>query len=368
MKTIFRTAVFAALLVTASCAKDETSSEEQQSQEQEEQLESTPLEVNMVSDNVVINGGTQEDGTPPVPNGAISLNLSDAGQTAFLGEGFEVSLDSDAELVGAYIQFKAKDGTIADSYYDVDLDANKTEDSGKSSKKRNLKKNAFDLSSKIDEVELDVDFNENIEPGEFCYVLCVYDAEGNISEPEEVCLTVESWGGSSELIGLWKLTKDDYTQEGVTVSADLGEEVCSDGSELECSGQGTFQSIYCTTTDKFNIEFNEDGSYTYELFISGRDTDYNTSMESCQVVFEPSDFYYTSSGKWAYIKSENKLAMLEFEYDEDSYTGTYEIGEAYALYDETVELSESSLVLTDKYYIDYEETNLREEKYYFEKQ
>jgi hypothetical protein len=44
------------------------------------------------------------------------LDLANSGKTALLDEGFDVSLNSDAEITGAYIQVKSKDGTVSDSY------------------------------------------------------------------------------------------------------------------------------------------------------------------------------------------------------------------------------------------------------------
>jgi len=64
MKTIFRTAVMAAILITASCGKDSADETAIQQEQEAEQLEQTPLEANIVSDNVLIAGGTKENGAP----------------------------------------------------------------------------------------------------------------------------------------------------------------------------------------------------------------------------------------------------------------------------------------------------------------
>lgn len=372
MKTVFRTAAIAALIITASCGKD-TADAIADIFEETEQIESTVLDIEVVSTNVLINGGTKMEGVPPTPNGAISLDLSNAGKAAFLGEGFDVSLNSDADITGAYIQFKSKDGNVSDSYYDVNLEINGSSQEDKSSKKGRAKnKGKESLTLKNGDTSLDVDFNTNIKPGEFCYVLCVYDGAGNISDPQEVCLTVQSWGGSSALVGFWKLTKDDYTQDGVTVMADLGEEVCNFYSDWNCEGGGTFQLGQCDTTDVHEIKINSDGTYDFELRTSGRYVDSGASEENCEQVYKETDFYYKSSGKWAYISDEDKLALLEYTYEEgdqdESYSGTNEIGQAYSLYNDKIQLDGNTFIMSD--ITDNEDDGIvdRVDNYYFEKQ
>lgn len=373
MKIVLRTVAFAALMLTVSCGKDTANAIADIFDEETEELESTILDVEEISDNVLISGGTKMEGLPPTPNGAISLDLSNAGKAAFLGEGFDVSLNSDAEITGAYIQFKSKDGDVSDSYYDVNLDLNDTSEEDKSSKRRRVKREgSMSKILKNDDASLDIDFNANIEPGEFCYVLCVYDDAGNISDPQEVCLTVQSWGGSSALAGFWKLTKDDYTQDGVTVTADLGEEICIAGDEWQCDGEGTFERNNCTTTDVLEMNINIDGTYDYELRISGRYVDIDASEANCDPVYRTTEFYYISSGKWAYVADEDKLALLEYTYEEgdedESFSGINEIGQAYSLYDGEIQLSGNTFIMTE--IDDYEQDGIAErvDNYYFEKQ
>lgn len=369
MKVILRTAAFAALILAVSCGKDTANAIADIFDEETEDLESTILDIEEVSDNVLINGGTKMEGAPPTPNGAISLDLSNTGKAAYLGEGFDVSLKSDANITGAYLQFKSKDGNVSDAYYDVNLEINDTSEDDKSSKRRRVRREGKEsLTLKNNDASLDVDFNSNIEPGEFCYVLCVYDGAGNISEPQEVCLTVKSWGGSSTLVGFWKLTKDDYTQDGETVTTDLGEENCNYYNDWDCEGGGTFQLGQCDTRDVHEIKINSDGTYDFELRISGRYVDPTLSEVNCEAEYKETDFYYISSGKWAYIADEDKLALLEYTYDEDGYEGINEIGEAYSLYDGIIQLDGNTFIMTD--ISDYEDgsTVERVDNYYFEKQ
>lgn len=367
MKNVFRTALFAAILVTVSCGKETADTIADTFDEEVEQLENTVLDVDTISNNVIIEGGAKMEGAPPTPNGAISLDISDSGKSAFLGEGFDVSLGSDANLIGAYIQFKSKDGTVSDSYYDVNLEANSTDLYDKSARRRReAKLNSFS-TSKTDETVLDVDFNANIEPGEFCYVLCVYDNAGNISDPQEICLTVESWGGNNALVGAWKLTKEVDTAAGVTVTTAIGEEVCESYSTTQCADGGTYQLGSCTTRDSMDLTINNDGTYEYDHRFSGRHVDPSLSDENCEAIYKEDTEFATSAGKWAFIAEEDRLVLLEFAYeegfDDQVYTGTYEIGQAYDFYNGQIQLESNTFIMTDES-SEYDEVS----SYYFEKE
>lgn len=138
MKIIFRSAAIAALLITSACGKDAVEELAENLEEQAEVLEIRPLEANTIADNVVIKGSSKEEGVPPTPNGAISLDVSKTTKTALLGEGFDISVGSDTDITGAYIRFKENDGKVSDSYYDVNIASNY---SGKKAIKANKKHN-----------------------------------------------------------------------------------------------------------------------------------------------------------------------------------------------------------------------------------
>jgi len=361
MKVIFRNALFAALLIAASCGKDsvensvEQIEQEQLEQEQEElqQAEQTPLDADMVSANVIIEGGTKNDGMPPVPNEAIAVDLSETSKSAFLGEGFNISLNSEAEIVGAYIQFKNSDGTRADGYYDIDI--NENDISGKKiskAKKKSLFSNTF--KSEVDKI-IDISFNTEIEPGTFCYEICIYDAVGNISAPTEVCLTVESWGGSSEAIGEWTLVKEEISEDDGSVRTALPEEEsCDQVDSISCDDGNTFQSSRnCITINKENLTINADGTYVYEY-----DDDYkylisNDSAANCEAVFSENSLNLISKGKWATRTEDNSLVFIEFEYSEgEEELEIYEEGYTDRLFDDGAILNENSLIGSmDKYKI-----------------
>lgn len=364
MKTIFRTAAFAALLIASSCGKDSVDASIEQEQ-QAELLEQTPLEANIVSDNVLIEGATKENGMPPTPNEAIQFDASETSKMALLSEGFEVSLSSDAAIVGAYLQFKSNDGVAADSYYDINVEENEGDDAWGKSSKFSAKKRA--LSAKVEETtNLDIDFSTAIAPGTFCYDICVYDADGNISAPQEICVTVESWGGNSAIIANWDLTKEVETYLGSAVTEIVGEANCGEETQYDCDQGGQFMASYsCYLTDFATLVFNSDGTYEYNSKETDTILKTDESKASCEALYREELETYTSKGNWAYNQDEKNLVLVEYEYSEE-YNGevtneTFEPGSGELLYDGAVELEGNTLL------IKADDTNDLQYYLYFEK-
>ncbi|MFD0796072.1 hypothetical protein ACFQZJ_01260 [Maribacter chungangensis] len=370
MKIIFRSAIMAALLITAACSKDDKDNTAEQAEEQAEQLENTPLEANSVSDNVIIEGGSKEMGAPPTPNGAITLDIGDTGKTAFLNEGFEISLNSNATITGAYLRFKEADGTVADSYYDIDLSANTI--NGKSLTISKAKKKGANLvSAKNDVTVLDIDFSTLIEPGTFCYEICVYDANGNISAPQEVCAIVGSWGGNADLVGSWDMTKQEYTEDGETTIEVLGEESCFTESVF-CSNNDSFEYQECYTTELGNITFKSDGSFTTDFRGVDTEIDYEASSTQCQEVFEEDEEYKEAyKGFWAYSSTTSKLTLVAYEntYTEAGETETelLENGEGELIFDGVIQLTDTTMVISEEEDYDLDGTIDEFFKIFFEK-
>lgn len=372
MKIIFRSAVMAALLIATACGKDDGPSVSEEMEQQAEEIEKTALAADTVSDNVVIKGSSKEAGTPPTPNGAISLDVSGTGKTAFLNEGFEVSLSSDAEIVGAYIQFKANDGTVSGDFYDVNLTSNAQ--SGSSAKIGNsvgfTSKKGTSLSAKNDtSATLDVDFNTNIEPGTFCYVVCVYDGNGNISEPSEVCATVESWGGSAALTGEWNQVRSEEKYDDQVDVLVIGEEDCY-SSTLTCENQETLTYELCDLPLSGTLVFNSNGTYTFVYEEEEVNIDYDASRSSCSAILEEKNLeVYKSSGNWAFNSEESRLTLVEYKWSETdngviSEEETYAAGDAYLLFDGKINLSGNTFDIYEEY---GSEGDLETYKTFFEK-
>ena len=352
MKNLFISGALA-LLVLASCSKEENDAAELEIEQQAEALEDTPLDVNTVSENVSIKGGVKNTGTPPTPNEAISLDLSEDNKNALLGEGFDVSFTSDASIVGAYVQFKANDGTVSDSYYDVNLIENNTYDKA-SKKTKSLKSGKINTqASKDGESTIDIDFGSKIEPGTFCYVLCVYDAQGNISAPSDVCVTVESWGGNSDLVASWSLEKSGSTYNGTTETELIGEEDCYEYTQY-CSLEDTYKTVKeCDTFEYAKLLLNADGTYIVDS--KGNDTVIDDDLfdTTCEVKYQTFEYSYKGEGNWAYNSDTKRLTIVEYKYT-DTYLGesTVEIleaGDGELVFDGIIDLEGNSLIIREEY-------------------
>lgn len=352
MKIILRTALIAGLMLTTSCGKETANIIADIFDKEVEELESTALDIENVTDNVLIEGATKMEGTPPTSNGAISLDISDTGKTAFLDEGFDVSLTSDAVITGAFIQFKSKDGSLSDSYYDVNLEMNNSGKASKSLRRRRVSKNnSFSTISKTDDVLLDVDFNSNIQPGEFCYEICVYDANGSISEPQEVCVRVEAWGGNSAMVGKWQLIKT-YKDSAPDDFQALNVENCEmETTERSCNLDTftvTFDREDCDKIESFEITMNNDGTYTEKFMEIDKTMISNVQIPSGMTMSDLENFCmysfsnreailtYDGDGKWAYQSDTDSFIFIEYNYreayDGDVYEDSFEPGDGSLYY------------------------------------
>ena len=348
---LFEYLLIAALLgVIFSCSSDDSGNNDI-STEDAEQMESTLLEADEVSAHVIIPGANKVQGNPPTPNGAISLDVSNSTNTAFLGEGFDISFSSDGNPVGAYIQILSNDGIAAAEYFDVNLGANA---SGKAGIASFLNHNHWKLGSgvsKNDDSTINVDFGLEIPPGQFCYEICVYDEAGNISEPEEVCVTVESWGGKDDMEGDWVMVREERVENGQSVVFETGQEACYD-YVFECSNGQVIEAEECYTRISGAVRINSDGSYRAEFHGNDRWLDQGASYENCQAVYTEESFEDISEGQWAFVTDSNRLTIVEYyfrgvvdgELDEEY---TLEAGDARLVLDGTIELDGDSFVITE---------------------
>jgi len=338
-----------ASLLLASCSSDDTPSGGNDA----EIIEARAIEGKTVLDNLVVEGATKETGAPQTPNEAISFTLNKENTSALMADGFDIEFSSPNSVSGIFLQIKDTEGNIADGYYDIPVTQSIVKNAGihKSNRRSFLRaqKNEVHTKTVDDDTSIDVDFTSIIEPGTFCYVVCVYDAEGNISAPQEVCVTVESWAGNDDLVAMWNYTKTETIFNGTTETVNVGEEDCYDSS-LFCDNQETLEYMSCFTLDSFKLTLNSNGTFSYELLETDNDIDYEASRSSCQVVSVVSDESYSASGNWAYDKNSGNLILVELEYTEIedgvTETETYDVGDA-DVFELGVIVSGNNLTLTD---------------------
>ncbi len=325
------------LLILASCANDDTvptmeeevaeqptenpekeeSQVEEPEKETEEELAVAEEHGSETSDkiacNVLIKGGERIEGLPPTPNGAITMDLSDASIDAYLNEGFDIPIVSDADVVGAYIQFRAEGEGISTSYYNVNLQENNAFSAKATKMPASRAFKGGSLFGKPTFKNLDVDFSPEIAPGEFCYLISVYDANGDVSDPQEVCVTVNSWGGYDALVGEWHYTKaETYFFDGTTEIRAVETETCSQQS-FECSNGSSLEYDFCFTKQSETFMFNSDGTYTHTYGQIGKDIDAVASDVNCEIVLTDTALSYVINGNWSYNPEKEELIIVEYE-------------------------------------------------------
>jgi hypothetical protein len=311
------------LTATFACSEDSENAEVVNDDDAVNQLEETILDENLVIDNLSIVGATKKTGSP-IPNGAISFELDNPTSTAFLKNGFTIDFkESSDAFIGAYLQIKSFDGNLADGYLDIDnITAKQAKVKSKSGKQ------AFSAKASKTGGSLTVNFLDAIKPGKFCYVICVYDANGNISQPTEVCVEVESWGGYSAITGNWAFLSEEDIENGVSDGVTkLGEEYCEESSFYCNNGNTPIVYEYCDAITALDLSFNSDGTYILNEAYNYSDIDYDASQTNCVAVAENGTSYYKSEGKWAYDEEEGVLTLIEFYYDEDGDSETISDGE-----------------------------------------
>ena len=117
---------------------------------------------------VFIEGATKKSGTAPAPTGTLDLQIDELEQKAFQSTGYAIEFTSNDNISGAYVQLKSVDGNIANGYFDVPSSAFNTNNKKSLSKRKKGSLNNTKLSV-VGDYEIDVNFNDTILPGEFCY-------------------------------------------------------------------------------------------------------------------------------------------------------------------------------------------------------
>ena len=319
--------------------------EEQQMEEEAQQEEQTVLNPNEVINGLIIENSTLINGNAPQANGVVSLNPVNT-STALQNEGFEIELNSLDDISGVYLIIENTDGQPADSYLDIPLSQPFTSET-------NPKKGIFGRQNSNNQrplsALLNIGFDASIPVGIFCYSICVYDSNGNISLPQQVCVTVQSWGGNINAAGNWQLTRYQENYDGMNVDVGLNQQYCFPET-LFCNNGGTVNTEYCSTWDYFNFDMSADGTYSISIRELDTDPDYEQTTSTCTEVIVSGYYEYTSTGQWAFNDSDNRLVLVEygFEYDENGETdsGTYGTGNGEVVFDDPVNINGNNMILT----------------------
>ncbi len=356
------------IVLFVSCSSDDTP-------KQEVLAETVPIVKEIVFENIIVEGATKKTGTPNTPNEIVSFTLNKKNTSAVMIDGFDVEFNSEDDIIGAYLQIKDSEGNLADGFYDIDLSKvgkksqyvkNKKRTNSFIAVKQSTQKHVSDEKGFV----VDVDFKEAIEPGIFCYVICVYDAKGNISAPQEVCVTVQSWGGNDDLAGIWNNTKTESFEDGETTTVNVGTKDCYELT-LNCTNGSIIKYNECLTIDSFKFTINIDGTYVYEIKTTNDYINYSASRAACEAVVTEEKIHNISKGNWAYDQEKGEIIIVELvsidtEEDETTEAETYDAGDAEIFVLKAV-LNGNNLTLGEEF-LDEKGTVEEYFKYYFDKE
>lgn len=286
-----------------SCSSD--SSPERGSEEVAEEqnaLEDNKTPVSTIENGIVINGATKESGTPPAPNSDLDFQINSDLKTGFQGSGFDIKFSSTDNIAGAYVQFKDSNGNSTSTFFDIPASSFSSRMvSGNSNFKSVFKKADNGTSLRMEEeTTINVDLQNSVPAGEFCYDICIYDNNNNISRIETVCVTIEAWGGNAAIVGEWVPENDE--------DADVEIITCNNGNSVSVD----FEAF----TESFGyISFNQDGSFFESFKGEYAPLDYNATKTTCTPVFEEViKDEYKADGNWAYNEDDNSLTVIYFSF------------------------------------------------------
>ncbi len=339
------------ICLTFSCSSSDNNSSEknEDTAKKQNETENRIIPTSELGSGITIDGATSQQGLPPAPNGALDFQINTEKQEAFQEAGFDIKFSTSDNIKGAYVLFQDSDGNKLNNYLDVSLSSS----TGKrSSKKPVITSKKHNKSSKLNKVStendytLDVDF-DNISPGSFCYEICLYDENNNISAIQKICVEVEAWGGNSNIVGEWIYDRSDDDSEE------------TDTTEINCENGETMTVNYNGNEDEtWVLVLNAGGSYyeTYKGFYEN--LKYEATRSSCSAIYNKIDYDDKYFGKWVYNEDKETLTIINFKYEDfldSSENETYPDGSVY--FDgnnTTAKVISEELVIIDKYTEDNE--------------
>ncbi len=207
MKNIFL-AFLVCGLTLLSCSSDDSTNEtppvtgETPPKETNPESETTlqPLSITTVEEALTVTGATKKTGTPPAPNGDLTFDSS--ASIANTTEGFFITTSTNAvdDIAGIYLQLLDENKNPIDSYLDIPASSFDKGTLPNPGAPTNTKESKIEKNTS----QININFKTKLPRGTFCYFICVYNESG-ISQPSEVCVIIEDWGGegSSILFGSW---------------------------------------------------------------------------------------------------------------------------------------------------------------------
>ena len=227
MKTLKYLILFGITLTFTFCSTNDDEDNDDPYEEGINEQEQTVLDANQVFNNMVIEGATIINEAPPIPNGNINYSLIST-STATIDEGFDIKFNSPENIAGAYLIISDVDGNIASSYFDIPESAfSSLQLNNTNSLRSKMISNANNQKNVGEDLNITINnFLSSLSNGVFCYELCVYDNNGNISQPQTQCVTIETLGGNDFLVDRWYLNRYEEYGDGVNINVGMNEEYC----------------------------------------------------------------------------------------------------------------------------------------------
>ena len=297
----------------------------------------------LVSNSITIENAVKNEGNPPAPStdpDAPSLYDYESDFGAVSGNSFYLDPDvNQGQPAGVYFQIKG-----SDEYFDIPLASGSTGGRfGSRKPKSRLFKNARTAESDVIEIQIP----DNMEPGVFCALYCVYDAEGRVSNAVEICIEIIEFGGEgSDFFSghTWEMvsTKD---SEGDVIEIEVpGEDYQYSYETTVSCADNTFQTVTVTETYRTNyfyLTFSDNGAYTVEAEEYDKEFDWENS--TCDnIKYKEETEVYTETGVWTYDDVSKTLTVVtEYvdDYDGQTYTDIFKVG---------IELVNDQLVISDE--------------------
>lgn len=271
--------------------------------DEKEEIITKPLDATTVTDKISNAGAIKIAGTPPAPTGAGAPVLKAASNEAsgVIEFGAKTNFTVSGDFSGVYVLVEG-----ASSYLKIPLngsgDLKKVKD-----KLSNTTASFRTKEDDEDDLEFVLEFKELATPGTFCYEICLYDEENNISNIERICVTVAGFGGNNSLVGKWKYEKNEYFENGTLIDYETYD---WDAIEIdECFDEDEDEFVEYTYKYQTSIELKSNGDYfrvNNEILLG--------NYPSCAGVWHYNDVLnYTMLGKWSYNTTTKDLILIELE-------------------------------------------------------
>jgi hypothetical protein len=289
MKTIKHLAIFLLSVFIISCGKDENSTAE----------ELRELDPNKVTEWIRIEAAIINSGNFPTPTtNAPSIIAVDKISTGILGVGFNTKFYSEGNYNKAYFRVKG-----ANKYLELPIKVNTN---SRKSKEYNSN-NRITEEETGTEVDLFIGLDNEATVGKFCYEICFFNDEGQISNIEEICVTYNKPGGNENIFGEWQYYLNQvYDNTNTIVESDtfkINDVLYTD----YCYGIDNMYSVISNLWIKIENIGNYEFNYKRDVIKDTPDCEVLEYLQNDSTFYNQSVSHNKLIGKWSYNKETNRF-------------------------------------------------------------